>query len=102
GWMMKVFPLLSALKGLRGSAFDIFAHTLERKLERADIDNYLKMLEKIKGGLTKENYEIGRELCESVAILRGFGPVKAENRQKVAGQQADLLKKFVSRGRSQG
>ncbi|MDH5356866.1 MAG: indolepyruvate ferredoxin oxidoreductase family protein, partial [Gammaproteobacteria bacterium] len=55
GWMMKVFPMLSALKGLRGSAFDIFAHTLERKLERADIDNYLKMLEKIKGGLTKEN-----------------------------------------------
>lgn len=94
GWMMKVFSLLSRLKGLRGTAFDIFGFSEERKLERTDIDNYLKILEKVKGGLTKGNYEIGCELCESVFMVRGFGPVKAENRRKVAEKQVTLLKQF--------
>ncbi len=94
GWMMKVFSMLSNLKALRGTAFDPFGYSTERRLERGDIDNYLKLLEQIKSGLTKDNYSIACELCESVALLRGFGPVKTANRAKVIEQQQELLGRF--------
>ncbi len=34
-WMMKGFGLLAKLKGLRGTAFDLFGRTEERRTERA-------------------------------------------------------------------
>ena len=40
-WMLTSFKLLSKLKGLRGTAFDIFGKTAERKMERALIADYL-------------------------------------------------------------
>ena len=33
-WMMKGFRLLAALKGLRGTAFDLFGYSAERRMER--------------------------------------------------------------------
>ena len=38
--MLGVFRLLAKLKGLRGTAFDIFGHTEERRKERALIAEY--------------------------------------------------------------
>lgn len=95
-WMMKVFSLLNRLKGLRGTAFDIFGYSEERKLERTDIDDYLIILEKVKGGLTKENYDIARQLCQCTEQLRGYGPVKSANREKMKQLQTALLKQFFS------
>ena len=34
-WMMNGFRVLAALKGLRGTAFDLFGYTAERRMERA-------------------------------------------------------------------
>ncbi|MCP3686978.1 MAG: indolepyruvate ferredoxin oxidoreductase family protein, partial [Gammaproteobacteria bacterium] len=94
GWMMKVFSMLSAMKALRGTAFDPFGYSFERRQERGDIDDYLALLAQIKSGITKENYTIACELCESVASLRGFGPVKTANREKLHKQQEELLGRF--------
>src|SRR5690606_15302069 len=33
-WMMSAFAVLAKLKGLRGTAFDIFGYTAERRMER--------------------------------------------------------------------
>ncbi len=96
GWMMKIFSVLQDLKFLRGTMFDIFGYSAERKLERADIDDYLKLLTQIKSGLTKENYDIARQLCHSPEQLRGYGPVKSANRGKMKQLQAALLKQFFS------
>src|SRR5262245_23081180 len=39
-WMLSVFRLLAKLKGLRGTAFDPFGYTVERRTERALIADY--------------------------------------------------------------
>ena len=43
-WMMTVFKLLTKLKFLRGTAFDIFGATQERRMERALITKYEALL----------------------------------------------------------
>ena len=93
-WMMKVFSLLGSLKFLRGSGIDLFGYTKERQMERVDIDDYLSIIEKIKSGLTKENYDVALQLCQSVEQIRGYGAVKAANRERVKQQQVALLKEF--------
>jgi len=94
GWMMKLFAVLQRFKGLRGTVFDLFGYSEERKLERADIEGYLELLDEIKGGLTKDNYETACELAALPLLLRGYGPVKAENRDKLTDQQSLLLKQL--------
>jgi indolepyruvate ferredoxin oxidoreductase len=43
--MIYVFRLLARLKFLRGTAFDPFGYTLERKAERKLIEDYLGMID---------------------------------------------------------
>src|SRR5690606_30636275 len=39
-WMFKAFRLLAGLRGLRGSALDVFGYTAERRMERRAIVDY--------------------------------------------------------------
>ena len=43
-WMFRAFGLLAKLKGLRGTALDIFGYTAERKMERALPGEYTAMI----------------------------------------------------------
>jgi indolepyruvate ferredoxin oxidoreductase len=44
-WMMGAFKILAKLKGLRGTALDIFGRTEERRMERALIGEYEQTVE---------------------------------------------------------
>ncbi len=46
-WMLAGFRLLAKMKGLRGTAFDIFGRTEERKTERALIGEYRTTIEEL-------------------------------------------------------
>ncbi len=76
-WIFYVFKLLAAMKGLRGSAFDPFARTDERKRERALRDEYLKMMRKLADGLSSSTHDLAVRLAELPDMIRGFGAVKA-------------------------
>ena len=45
--MMKGFRLLAALKGLRGTVFDVFGYSAERRMEKALLARYEGDLELI-------------------------------------------------------
>lgn len=75
-WMLTVFKLLARLKGLRGSAIDIFGWTAERKTERRLRDEYIADIEKLCADLSPENYAISVELAEVPEQIRGFGHIK--------------------------
>ncbi|MHA4858167.1 DUF6537 domain-containing protein, partial [Enterococcus faecium] len=45
GWMVHAFRVLAKLKFLRGSAFDPFGRTEERRTERKLIADYLGMID---------------------------------------------------------
>lgn len=75
-WMLPVFKVLASMRGLRGTAFDIFGYTAERRMERELIREFEALVEDSLPGLSAESrdeliLQTGRYLD-----VRGFGPVK--------------------------
>ena len=93
-WMLTAFAWLARLRRLRGTRFDIFGYTAERRQERTDIDDYLSLLDELLSGLSDDNYTEAVELASLPARLRGFGHIKDRNREQLAGQRAQLLRRF--------
>jgi len=89
--MLRWFKLLSKMKGLRGTAFDIFGRTAERKMERALIAQYEQDMDAI---LTKQGdqaHEAAIALAELPLQIKGYGPVKEANEAKAAKRREELL-----------
>ena len=55
-WMLPVFRLLKSLRGLRGTAFDPFGYTAERRTERALIAEYEADIERVLAKLSPANW----------------------------------------------
>ncbi|MDC8760425.1 indolepyruvate ferredoxin oxidoreductase family protein [Janthinobacterium fluminis] len=93
-WMMRAFGVLAKLKGLRGTKFDVFAYTAERKMERALIGAYRQTVGGLLAKLTAEN------LAQLVAIasvpedIRGYGHVKERHLKAAKEKEAALLAAF--------
>ncbi len=75
--MLPLFRLLAALKGLRGTRFDIFGWTAERRMERRLIRDYEAVLDEILASLDSRNLDRAIELASLASGIRGFGPIKA-------------------------
>ncbi|MDZ4052218.1 MAG: DUF6537 domain-containing protein, partial [Phenylobacterium sp.] len=77
GWMLDYgFPVLARLKGLRGTALDLFGYSLERQIERALIVTYESDLDRIARELTSERLALAVEIAQVPQDIRGFGHVK--------------------------
>jgi indolepyruvate ferredoxin oxidoreductase len=93
-WMMGAFGVLAKLKGLRGTPFDIFGYTAERKTERALIKQYRETVSALLPKLSSEN------LAQAVAIasipedIRGYGHVKERHLASAKAKEAQLLSSF--------
>ena len=75
-WMFSVFKILARCKGLRGSRFDPFGWTTERRMERRLRDQYFSDMERLCKDLTSDNHSVAVELAEAPEQIRGFGHVK--------------------------
>ncbi len=93
-WMLGAFGLLSRLRRLRGGPFDIFGYTAERRRERADIDDYVELMDRVMVDLREDNYPVAQELAGLPLQLRGFGHVKDRNREKIELRRAELLRRL--------
>jgi indolepyruvate ferredoxin oxidoreductase len=93
-WMFGVFRLLARLKRLRGTAFDIFGYTAERRTERKLIAEYEAMLDVIVAGLTPDNHPIAVGLAAIPDKIRGFGHIKMRNLAAAKADEAALLEQF--------
>ncbi|KUF10913.1 indolepyruvate ferredoxin oxidoreductase family protein [Pseudoponticoccus marisrubri] len=100
-WIRPVFRGLARMKRLRGTAFDPFGRTAERRMERALIAEYRDMLARLATGLTEANRDEAARIAAMVMEIRGFGPVKEEAAARVRPQIAEALAAFES-GRSAG
>ncbi len=76
-WVLKLMRVLRHGKRLRGSPFDLFGYTAERKGERALATDYLAEMHALISDLSQDTYERALERAELPEIIRGFGPVKA-------------------------
>jgi indolepyruvate ferredoxin oxidoreductase len=93
-WMLTAFRILVRLKGLRGTPFDIFGHSAERRTERQAIADYETLLDEITANLTSANHQTAVELAQLPLEIRGFGHVKEANRQHAAAKTEALLTGF--------
>jgi indolepyruvate ferredoxin oxidoreductase len=93
-WMLAAFRLLARLRGLRGTPFDIFGRTAERRTERRLISEYEAVLGEIATGLSPQNHAITLELAALPLEIRGFGHVKETNLRRAKTKEADLLARF--------
>ncbi|MGI4890244.1 MAG: indolepyruvate ferredoxin oxidoreductase family protein, partial [Janthinobacterium lividum] len=76
---MRIFKVLAKLKGLRGTAFDVFGKTEERRTERALIGEYRALVDELVKGLNAQKLAQAVELARLPEDIRGFGHVKEAN-----------------------
>jgi len=93
-WMLRAFRLLAKCKGLRGTAFDIFGGTEERRMERALIVQYAADVEQLLSKLTPANHALAVEIAGIPEMIRGYGHVKMRHLQQAEKLRAELLAKF--------
>ena len=95
-WMMSAFKVLARFKFLRGTPFDIFGYSEERRTERKLIADYEAMLDEILAKLTPDNHPLAVGLAAIPEKIRGFGPVKARHLAVAKADEAALLEQFRS------
>ncbi len=88
-WMERAFPLLARLKMLRGTPFDPFGYSAERRMERDLIRRYEADLPRILDRASG-NPEAAAALLELPLEIRGFGPVKAANAEAAQSRRSEL------------
>src|SRR5579883_1602688 len=93
-WVFSAFRLLARLKGLRGTAFDLFGYTAERQRERRLIGEYEAVLAELAAGLDAENHALAVAIAGLPEHIRGFGHVKERNLRKAKAREAELLAAF--------
>ncbi|MEO3384728.1 indolepyruvate ferredoxin oxidoreductase family protein [Mesorhizobium sp. CAU 1741] len=90
-WMLKAFSVLAALRGVRGTPFDVFGYTAERRMERRLLDVYEADLDRIAIALAPGRIDAAAALASVPSLIRGFGHVKHANAAKAAQERARLL-----------
>ena len=86
-----ILRLLSALRRLRGTAFDPFGYAAVRRRERELIAWYEDLLETTLRSLSAENFAAALELLRLPDGIRGYEAVKLRSIARVQEQAAGLL-----------
>ncbi|ATE61013.1 indolepyruvate ferredoxin oxidoreductase family protein [Thauera sinica] len=89
--MMRIFRLLARMKGLRGTRWDVFGHTAERRAERALIAQYENDVAELLETLSWDRLGDAVEIARLPEEIRGYGHVKAHSMQAAAQRRERLL-----------
>ena len=92
--MFGAMKILSKFKFLRGSSFDIFGYSSERRMERRLIREYEELLEELISGLKPGNYPTAVQLAEIPEQIRGFDVVKKRHVEVAEKNRQELLERF--------
>jgi indolepyruvate ferredoxin oxidoreductase len=95
-WMLTGFKLLLRLKFLRGTAFDPFGYSAERRLERKLIADYEATLDELLAKLDADNHHLAVAIAAIPEKIRGFGHVKARHLAAAKADETTLLDQFRS------
>ncbi|HEY6942521.1 DUF6537 domain-containing protein, partial [Dokdonella sp.] len=90
-WVFSAFRLLAKLRGLRGSALDVFGYTAERRMERRLVADYAKIVDELLAGLAPGNVALAVDIASVPEHIRGYGHVKERHYAAAMKRQDDLL-----------
>ncbi len=91
-WVFKAFRVLAKLKGLRGSALDVFGYTAERRMERRLVEDYFRQVGELVAKLDGNNHALAVDIASVPEHIRGYGHVKERHLADALKRQDDLLK----------
>ena len=93
-WLMPAMRMLAGLRFLRGTSFDPFGHSAERKRERRLVADYEASVDMLLKKLNQGNKAIAVALASVPEGIRGYGPVKDRSIVQASARQAELLASF--------
>src|SRR5690606_21143378 len=96
-WILPFLRLLARGKRLRGTAFDPFGRTAERRKERASIGSYCADMEHCLAMLSPDNRAVVIELARLPMRIRGYGHVKEKARIAAEAERERLLAQLAVR-----
>jgi indolepyruvate ferredoxin oxidoreductase len=82
-WVLPVFRALTKMRGLRGTAFDLFGKTAERRMERALIAEFELRVDELLPIVSSENISEISAIIGRYLDIRGYGSVKEESVREV-------------------
>jgi indolepyruvate ferredoxin oxidoreductase len=88
------FRLLARLKGLRGTALDVFGRTEERRTERALIAEYRACIESLLPRLDASNHAVAVDIARIPDQIRGYGHVKERHLAAARQRWEELLARW--------
>ncbi|MGH8186893.1 MAG: DUF6537 domain-containing protein, partial [Steroidobacteraceae bacterium] len=98
GWMWIVLRGLVKLRLLRGSVFDPFGWSAERRMERALIGEYQVIVEQVCALLSAANYACAVEIAQLPEMVRGYGHVKRASVERYKARLAELTARLRAGG----
>jgi indolepyruvate ferredoxin oxidoreductase len=90
-WVFTAFKLMAKLRGLRGTAFDIFGYSAERKQERQLINEYFATIDELLTGLTRDNHALAVDIASIPEHIRGYGHIKEAHYAKARKRWDELM-----------
>ena len=97
-WMWRVLGFVAKMRFLRGTPFDPFGHTAERRMERRLIDEYFETVEELVAGLRPENVALAVEIASVPEQIRGYGHVKQRNVAEAEAAKTALIERWRTGG----
>jgi indolepyruvate ferredoxin oxidoreductase len=93
-WLFPVLKVLARGKALRGTRFDPFGRTDERRLERRLVDEYEARIDELLTSLTAAKLPVAVAIANVPASIRGYGHVKQASLAIARARERELLSRF--------
>jgi indolepyruvate ferredoxin oxidoreductase len=93
-WVIPLFRLLASLRRLRGTPFDLFGMTAERRMERNLIGEFEAHADELLENLTATNINVACDIVNEYLEIRGYGPVKEQAASEARSRIADKIAAF--------
>ncbi len=94
-WMLTLMRWVARARRLRGTPFDVFGYTAERRAERAAIDDFRRLTTRLVGEIDEGRLATAVELARLPQTVRGFGHVKDQHAGTARLMQAELLRRWA-------
>ena len=83
--------MLARFKFLRGTRFDPFGYSEERRAERQLVADYTATIDELVTGLRHDNHSLAVEIASIPETIRGYGYIKMRNLAAAKQCKADLM-----------
>ena len=94
GWVLPILRLLARFRRLRGTVWDPFGRSAERKMERQLIDDYEQLVDEVLEGLNPARMGIALEILALAESIKGYGPIKEKSVARYRLRLDELLARW--------